>query len=137
VNRADFPFQVIEKPPLKEWSNIIKPESLTVIDSFSYLIWGSNPGDLRNIMEFIRNMNKRTNSILILVIQKEMMEENMLSLIYHNSDGIILFRNQEKPENILRYIQIPKWIDGRPLDINIYYSFEYGKIKLDTRSRVI
>jgi hypothetical protein len=57
--------------------------------------------------------------------------------VTHLSDGFIQFHAREGPEGVLRFLRIPKWMDGKFVDRNIYYEFDGKRISVDLRSRVL
>ena len=66
-----------------------------------------------------------------------MIEARSEAVLNHLAEGSIEFHAQEGPEGLLRFLRIPKWVDGRFMDRNIYYTFDGKRIAVDLRSRVL
>jgi hypothetical protein len=58
-------------------------------------------------------------------------------VVTHLSDGYLQFHAREGPEGVLRFLRIPKWMDGKFVDRNIYYEFDGKRIAIDLRRRVL
>jgi hypothetical protein len=66
-----------------------------------------------------------------------MFEPRAEAIAVHLADGFIQFHAREAPEGMQRFLRIPKWLDGKFVDRNIYYEFDGKRIAIDLRSRVL
>jgi hypothetical protein len=71
------------------------------------------------------------------VLTADLLTPQVEAVIFHLADGIIILLEKETSEGVKRYLRIPKWIDGKSFDINIFYTFIGNKVNVDTRYRVV
>jgi len=133
-NGIEFP--VIEERSHRHWENYIVDNGVMVIDSFSYLNLERPLSEVRRVLEDFLRLCKQKNSIILLTIERGMLSEQVEVTCSHLADGIFNFLTKDTDKGIRRYIRIPKWMDGRSLDDNIYYHFNGREIRVDLRSRV-
>jgi KaiC/GvpD/RAD55 family RecA-like ATPase len=73
----------------------------------------------------------------VLATDRGMFEPRAEAVVNHLADGLIQFHTREAPEGVQRFLRIPKWMDGKFVDRNIYYEFDGKRIAIDLRSRVL
>lgn len=115
----------------------IEENSILILDSFSYLSIDKDFTQYQKMFEDLQFHSKLNNGITFIVIDTGMLNDKFMSVSYHLCDGIIKFKLRDTSEGIVRYIIIPKWINGSSFDDNIYYNYENNKIKIDSRRRVV
>lgn len=137
VHKSNGDFPVIEEHSYMHWKKYIKKDSVLIIDSFSYLILEKSLTEVRLILEDFIDLCKQLNAIVILTIERNMLNEKLEVTVLHMSDGIIRFLSRDTPEGVLRFIRIPKWNDFSH-DDNIYYTLDSKnkKINIDMRERI-
>lgn len=131
-----FDFPIIEERSHRHWENYIVDDGLMVIDSFSYLNLERPLSEVRRVLEDFLKLCKQKNAIVLLTIERSMLSEQVEVTCAHLADGIFNFLTKDTDKGIRRYIRIPKWMDGRSFDDNIYYQFDGREIRVDLRSRV-
>jgi KaiC/GvpD/RAD55 family RecA-like ATPase len=117
--------------------NDVHPDSLVVVDSFSFLMLEN---DLKLTSSKIREMkaaSQRTNSLFVLVIDDGMLDDRTEAVLLHFADGLIKFMSADNPEGLKRFMRIPLWINGTSFDDNIFYTFNDGRLSVDLRYRVV
>lgn len=115
----------------------IQGDRMLVVDSFSYLAVGRMLNEVRAVLETIKMRLKETASSAVLVLTADMLTPQVEAVIFHHADGMILLLEKETSEGVKRYFRIPKWIDGKSFDINIFFTFVGNKLNVDTRYRVV
>ncbi len=131
---TDFP--IIEERSSRHWKDFIKEKSLLIIDSFSYLILDDSLIEVRNIIEELDSLCKQHGAIVILTVEEGMLDEKIRITVGHIADGIIRFLSRDTAKGVARFMRIPKWMNQKSFDDNIFYTFDNKKIKVDLRSRV-
>ncbi len=129
-------FPIIEERSSRHWKDHLKRDSVLVIDSFSYLILDDSLRDVRNILEDLDSFCKQKNAIVILVVEEGMLDEQINITTKHLADGIIRFMSKDTSKGVARFIRIPKWMNIKSFDDNIFYNFDGKKILVDLRARV-
>jgi archaellum biogenesis ATPase FlaH len=130
------PFNIIEERSYRYWKNYINENTIVVIDSFSFLILDKDLDETVQILEEFLKLCKKHHAIVILTMERGMLDERIEITVAHLADGIIRFLSRDTSKGIARYIRIPKWMNGKSFDENIYYSFNGEQINVDLRSRV-
>jgi KaiC/GvpD/RAD55 family RecA-like ATPase len=120
-----------------KWLGQVKPETVLIIDSFSFMMHGQATQTIRATVEELRRAVKHSNSLVILVSDDGMLEKTNEALLAHLMDGIVVFVTKETSEGISRFIRIQRWMDGRAFDNNIFYTFDERRINVDLRYRVV
>jgi archaellum biogenesis ATPase FlaH len=133
---GNIDFQIIEERSSHHWKNYIKENTLTIIDSFSYLILNKNLNEVQVIMEELDKLCKQRNNILLLTMEEGMLDEKVNITVAHLADGIFCFLYRDTKQGVARFIRIPKWMNRESFDDNIYYSFDGKNINVDLRARV-
>lgn len=108
-----------------------------IIDSFSYLMIDEDLNGFRKVLEAVKTFSRVNESIVLLTTESGMLERRCEITAEHLADGVIQFMSREVPEGVVRFVRVPKWVDGRSLDKNLYYTFDGAMIKVDQRSRVL
>ncbi len=131
------PPQVVERDAILSLAEYVAPNGILAVDSFSFLTLDLGPADLARMLRDLRRVARGQQSIAVLTTDKGMFEDRSEAVLTHLAEGYIEFHAQEGQEGILRFLRIPKWVDGRFVDRNIYYSFDGKRIAIDLRSRVL
>jgi KaiC/GvpD/RAD55 family RecA-like ATPase len=131
------PIRVIERDAIQNLDELILPDGILAVDSFSFLTLDLNPTELARVLRDLRRVCRDQKAIAILTTDQGMFTERSEAVLTHLAEGYIEFHAQEGPEGILRFLRIPKWVDGRFVDRNIYYTFDGKRIAIDLRSRVL
>jgi archaellum biogenesis ATPase FlaH len=129
-------FRIVEERSTRHWKDYIEKNSVIIIDSFSYLIIDRQLIEVRNILEEFLKLCKQLEAIVLITIEKGMLDEKIEVTCLHLADGIFNFLSKETQLGVMRYIRIPKWINGKAFDKNIYYNFDGKRINVDLRARV-
>lgn len=137
IEPEHIPFYIVERSKPDDWEDYISRGSVLIIDSFLFLSLETDTWVYKSILEDLRDKCKKLGAIIILVGSEGMLNDTKDYVLTHVSDGIMNFRSRDTDEGVTRFIRIPKWIDGEPIDLNIYYHFENNHINVDSRSRVI
>lgn len=115
----------------------IHPDSLVVIDSFSFLMLKNDLSDSVARIKEIKSASQRTNSLFVLIIDDGMFDDQKEASLLHFADGLIKFMSIDNQEGIKRFMRIPLWINGTSFDDNVYYTFNDGRLSVDLRYRVV
>ena len=110
---------------------------LVAIDSFSYLSLDLGPDALARALRSFRSLCRRHGTTAVLATDRGMFNGRSEAVAVHLADGLLQFHAREGPEGAVRYIRIPKWMDGKFIDRNIYYEFDGKRLAIDLRSRVL
>jgi archaellum biogenesis ATPase FlaH len=127
---------VIEERSHRRWKDYVTEKSVLILDSFSYLILDVPLMEIRNILEEFLKLCQQLNAIVIITMERGMLDSKVEIATGHLADGILLFLSKDTSKGIARFIRIQKWIKGQSFDENIYYTFDGKKINVDLRSRV-
>jgi KaiC/GvpD/RAD55 family RecA-like ATPase len=106
-------------------------------DSFSFLTFELPPLRIAQIVRELRAMCHHQGAIVLLGTDRGMFEARAEAVTTHLADGVFQFHVREGPEGVVRYLRVPKWMDGRFIDRNIYYEFDGKRMAIDLRKRVI
>jgi len=132
----DADFQIVSEKSHRHWQDYITDNGVTIIDSFSYLNIERPLSDVRRVLEEFLSLVKQKEALVFITMERGMVEENVTVTCKHLCDGIFLFLSRDTDLGIRRYIRIPKWMNGKSFDENIYYHFDGKDIRVDLRSRV-
>jgi KaiC/GvpD/RAD55 family RecA-like ATPase len=136
------------RPP-KDWIRILERDGIDsfeefepaggvlTVDSFSYLTLNLPPAELASSLRRLRTTCRTRNMTAILATDRGMLDARSEAVVTHLSDGLLQFHAREGPEGVLRFVRIPKWMDGKFVDRNIYYEFDGKRIAIDLRRRVL
>jgi archaellum biogenesis ATPase FlaH len=129
-------FSITEERSHRHWQDYIVKDGMTIIDSFSYLNIERPLADVRRVLEEFLKLCKQHKAIVLLTLERGMLQEQVEVTCAHLADGIMKFLTMDTTKGIRRYIRIPKWMHGKSFDENIYYHFDGREILVDLRSRV-
>ncbi len=129
--------EIIEQDSMEHLDGLAHRSGLLILDSFSLLTLELQPLDLARLLREIRAYCRRPGTAVILATDRGMSEPRSEAITLHLADGAIQFHSKEGPESLLRYLRIPKWMDTRFVDQNIYYDFDGRRIAIDLRRRVL
>lgn len=129
--------EIIESDSMDHLGALGQRSGLLVFDSFSLLTLELQPLQLAKFLREIRVYCRRPGTAVILATDRGMSEPRSEAITLHLADGAIQFHSKEGPESLLRYLRIPKWMDTRFVDQNIYYDFDGRRIAIDLRRRVL
>jgi archaellum biogenesis ATPase FlaH len=132
----EIDFNVIEERSSRHWKDFLKKKSILIIDSFSYLVLEDSIIDVRNILEELDSLCKKKSAIIILTVEHGMLDEKVRITVGHLADGIIQFLSRDTTDGVARFIRIPKWVNRKSFDENIFYQFDGKRINVDLRARV-
>ena len=128
---------IIEKDAVHDLAELGDNGGLLAIDSFSFLTLEQPPDDLARALRSLRSLCRRRGTTAVLATDRGMFEGRSEAITVHLADGLIQFHSREAPEGVQRFLRIPKWMDGKFVDRNIYYEFDGRRIAIDLRSRVL
>ena len=126
-----------EKDSIQDFQGIAENGGLLAIDSFSFLTLDLSADALGRAMHDLRKVCRRQGTSVLLATDRGMFESRVEAVANHLADGLLQFHTREAPEGVLRFLRIPKWMDGKFVDRNIYYEFDGKRIAIDLRSRVL
>jgi KaiC/GvpD/RAD55 family RecA-like ATPase len=129
--------QIVEQDAVASLNEFAPNRGLLAVDSFSFLTLDLNPTEMAVMLRGLRKVCREQRTTVVLATDEGMFEPRAEAVLTHLAEGCIEFHAQEGTEGILRFLRIPKWIDGRFVDRNIYYSFDGKRIAIDLRSRVL
>jgi hypothetical protein len=130
-------FDIYEKVDPKQFTKAFSTGAMIIIDSIEYLIEHLQKEEYIEIFEGMKQKCKESGSILLMIGRIDLLDPMKARIIRHNVDGILQFLHNERPEGINRFILIPKWTDGKPYDMKIYFKYQVDRITIDLRSRVV
>ena len=129
--------EIHEKDFVHDLKDYGETGGLLAIDSFSFLTLDLSPDDLARSLRALRTLCRAHGTSVLLATDRGMFEPRSEAIASHLADGLLQFHTREAPEGVQRYLRIPKWMDGRFVDRNIYYEFDGKRIAIDLRSRVL
>ena len=130
-------FDIIEDLKPEKFIEALSSRSFVIIDRLDYLVNKYGSDQPQTLFEEMRNKTRETASNLILLIGRGSMGIEKYNVIKHNVDAIIHIESIESPEGTSRFFKIEKWIDGIPLDNNIFFKYQNNRFNIDLRSKVI
>ncbi len=128
---------IYEKNAMQDFEESAENGGLLAIDSFSFLTLDVPADGLARAMHDLRSVCRRRGTSVVLATDRGMFEGRGEAIVSHLADGLLQFHTREAPEGIQRFLRIPKWMDGKFVDRNIYYEFDGKRIAIDLRSRVL
>lgn len=137
VMGKDVPFYIIESVKMEDWPKFMRPRSVMIVDSFSYLVLEKDIENVKKHLEIIRKLAKENKGVVLLLSHRGLLNEHKEEIARYLSDGIVQFHTKDMPEGIVRYMRFPKWTNGKTIDLNIFYNYENKRFNVDLRSRVI
>ena len=137
ATQADGWIRVYERDQLDDFEEFVPSGGLLTVDSYSYLTLNVPPAQLAGALRRLRTACRTHGMTAILATDRGMFDPRSEAVATHLSDGLLQFHAREGPEGIVRFLRIPKWMDGKFVDRNIYYEFDGRRIAIDLRSRVL
>ncbi len=110
---------------------------LLAVDSFSFLTLDLDPPGVADLLRNVRAICREKGTTVLLATDRGMFETRVEAVALHLSDGFIQFHAKESPEGLVRFLRIPKWMDGKFVDRNVYYDFDGRRLAIDLRRRVL
>ncbi len=110
---------------------------LLAIDSFSFLTLDLAPDALAHSLRELRTNCRRRGTTVVLATDRGMFDPRSEAIAVHLADGLLQFHTREGPEGAVRFLRVPKWMDGKFVDRNVYYEFDGRRLAIDLRSRVL
>jgi len=110
---------------------------LLALDSFSFLTLDLPADGIARSLRQLRSSCRHRGTTAVLAIDRGMLEPRAEAVVNHLADGLLQFHTREAPEGVQRFLRVPKWMDGKFFDRNIYYEFDGRRITIDLRSRVL
>jgi KaiC/GvpD/RAD55 family RecA-like ATPase len=129
--------RIQERDELVDFEAVAPPGGLLTVDSYSFLSLNVPPAEMAASLRRLRSTCRARKLTAILATDRGMFDPRSEAVVTHLSDGFIQFHAREGPEGVLRFLRIPKWMDGKFVDRNIYYEFDGKRISVDLRSRVL
>lgn len=129
--------QVVEKDSLGSLAELGRGGGLLVADSFSFLTIELTPPELSGLMRELRALCRERKTTIVLATDRGMFDPRAEAVTVHLSDGFIEFHSKEGPEGLVRFLRVPKWLDGKFVDRNVYYEFDGKRLAVDLRRRVL
>ena len=129
---------VIHEEDMVESFDHFAPEGgLLAVDSFSFLTLALPPQKLAPMLRNLRAVCRERRTTAILATDRGMFEPRAEAIAVHLADGVIQFHAKEGAEGLVRFLRIPKWMEGKFTDRNIYYEFDGHRLAIDLRRRVL
>ncbi len=134
---ADGWIRILERDGIDSFEDLESTGTLLTVDSFSYLTLNLPPAELASSLRRLRTACRTKRMTAILATDRGMLDSRSEAVVTRLSDGYLQFHAREGPEGVLRFLRIPKWMDGKFVDRNIYYEFDGKRIAIDLRRRVL
>lgn len=134
---SEADLNVVEQDTLPSLETFAMDGGLLAIDSFSFLTIDLPGPKVAQVLRAVRDASRVEHTTVILGTDRGMVDPRAEAVASHLCDGVIQFHAREGPEGLIRFLRIPKWIDGKFVDRNIYYSFDGSRIAVDLRRRVL
>jgi KaiC/GvpD/RAD55 family RecA-like ATPase len=129
--------EVVEENAVRDLDGLAERGGLLAVDSFSFLTYERTPVELAAMLRSLRTVCHARGTTALLATDRGMLESRSEAVVTHLSDGMIEFHAKEGPEGVIRFLRVPKWVDGRFVDRNMYYEFDGKRIAIDLRRRVL
>ena len=134
--KGDVSFTIAAERSHRHWGEYVEEDTVTIFDSFSYLVLDHPLAEVRRILEELLRLCKQKNATIFLTTEQGMLDEKVDTTVCHLVDCIVLFLSRDTEKGVRRYMRIPKWVFGQSFEDNIYYPFDGKHILIDLRSRV-
>jgi KaiC/GvpD/RAD55 family RecA-like ATPase len=128
---------IVERDAIADLTEFANRGGLLAVDSFSLLTLDLGPAELASMLRGLRASCREKGTTVLLGTDRGMSEPRGEAVVAHLSDGVLQFHSREGPEGLIRFLRIPKWVQGKFYDRNIYYQFDGKRIAIDLRSRVL
>lgn len=110
---------------------------LLALDSFSFLTLDLSPDALAHSLRALRSQCRHRRTTAVLGTDRGMFSPRSEAIAVHLADGLLQFHTREGADGVQRFLRVPKWMDGRFIDRNVYYEFDGKRLAIDLRSRVL
>lgn len=130
-------FDIEERDSVWSLDELGAAGGLLAVDSFSFLTLDLTSTQLASMLRSLRTVCKDRGTMVVLSTERGMVDSRAEAITWHLADGVFQFHTREGPEGVIRWLRIPKWMDGRALDRNIYYGFDGTRLAIDLRRRVL
>ncbi len=137
VSLADRWVQIHERDSLETLEEFGGAGGLLAVDSFSFLTLSLAPEVLAQSLRSLRLLCRHQGTTAVLATDRGMFDPRSEAIATHLADGFLQFHTREVAEGVVRFLRVPKWMDGKFVDRNVYYEFDGKRIAIDLRSRVL
>lgn len=134
---SDGELRILEEDALPDLEVFAADGGLLAIDSFSFLTLDATGAKVAKLLRGVREASRSEHTSVVLGTDRGIADARAEAVATHLSDGVIQFHAREGPEGLIRFLRIPKWVDGKFIDRNIYYTFDGNRIAIDLRRRVL
>jgi KaiC/GvpD/RAD55 family RecA-like ATPase len=131
------PVEVVERDSIRSLDEFVGQDRTLAVDSFSFLTLDLPPSELAQLLRNVHAMCHGQGMTALLATDRGMFDPRGEAVTIHLADGMFQFHAKEGPEGLMRFLRIPKWMDGRFVDRNIYYDYDGQRMAIDLRRRVI
>jgi KaiC/GvpD/RAD55 family RecA-like ATPase len=129
--------RIIERDTIEDFDAFEMDGGLLTVDSYSYMSLNMAPPKMAACLRRLRSACRARKMTAVLATDRGMFDPRSEAVATHLADGFLQFHAREGPEGVQRYLRIPKWMEGKFVDRNIYYEFDGKRISIDLRSRVL
>jgi KaiC/GvpD/RAD55 family RecA-like ATPase len=126
-----------ERDELVDFDGIAPDRGLLTVDSYSFLTLNVPPATMASSLRRLHAACRARKITAILATDRGMFDPRSEAVATHLADGFLQFHAREGAEGVVRFLRIPKWMDGKFVDRNIYYEFDGKRISVDLRNRVL
>jgi len=126
-----------ERDALEELDEFAKAGGLLAVDSFSFLTLDLSPDRMARTLRGLRSLCRKQGTTAVLATDRGMFDARSEAVTIHLADGFLQFHAREGAEGAVRFLRVPKWMDGKFVDRNIYYEYDGKRIAIDLRRRVL
>lgn len=137
VLQSDGWVRIYERDQLDDFEEFEPNGGLLTVDSYSYLTLNVPPPKLATSLRRLHSACRNHGMTALLATDRGMFDPRSEAVATHLADGFLQFHAREGADGVQRFLRIPKWMDGRFVDRNIYYEFDGKRIAIDLRSRVL
>jgi len=129
--------QIHEKDAVDDYETFGQGGGLLAIDSFSFLSLDLGAERMAKALRGLRSICRQRGTTAVLGTDTGMFTPRAEAVTAHLADGLLRFHTREGAEGAVRYLRVPKWMDGKFVDRNVYYQFDGKRIAIDLRSRTL
>ncbi len=126
-----------ERDAVEDLEEPARAGGLLAVDSFSFLTLDLAPDALARALRSLRVLCRERGTTAILATDRGMFDPRSEAIAIHLADGFLQFHTREAAEGVVRFLRVPKWMDGRFVDRNVYYEFDGHRLAIDLRRRVL
>ena len=129
--------QIYERDELEDFEEFEPEGGLLTVDSYSYLTLNVPPPKLAYALRRLHSACRTRGVTAVLATDRGMFDPRSEAVATHLADGVLQFHAREGADGVQRFLRVPKWMDGKFVDRNIYYEFDGKRIAIDLRNRVL